>query len=140
MRRKIFVFLGLAIYLCLSSLTIAAQAQEQEAQLYFVRQISVKPSKVMDYNEGTKELMTQIKEHNFPYPINVFRCNDFTFQFIVPLENTADLQVLGDTMNELMAKIAPEPGQKIQKLLDGASECREDGLIALRQSRPASSR
>jgi len=132
MRRKFFVFLGLSIFLCLSALTIAAQAQEQEAKLFFVREVTVKPSKVMDYFEGTKELMAQIKEHNFPYPINVFRCNDFTFQFIVPLENTADIQVLGDTMNELMAKIAPEQGQKIQKLLDGTSECREDGLIALR--------
>ena len=132
MRRKIFVFLGLGIFLCLSALTIVAQAQEQETQLYFVRQIKVKPSKVMDYFEGTKELMAQIKEQNFPYPINVFRCNDFSVLFSVPLENTADLQVLGDTMNELMAKIAPEQGQKIQKLLDGTSDFREDGLIALR--------
>jgi hypothetical protein len=132
MRRKMFVFLGLGIFLCLSALTIAAQAQEQETQLYFIRQIRVKPSKIMDYFEGAKELMAQIKEHNFPYPISVFRCNDFTLSFSVPLENTADLQKLGDTMNELMAKIAPEPGQKIQKLLDGTSEYREDGLIALR--------
>ena len=132
MRRKIFVFLGLGIFFCLSALTIAAQTQEQEAQLYFVRQIMVKPSKVMDYFEGTKDLMAQIKEQNFPYPINVFRSNDFTFQFIVPLKNTADLQVLGDTMKELMAKIEPELGQKIQKLLDGTSEFREDALIALR--------
>lgn len=130
MRRKIFVYLGLSIFLCLSALTIVAQ--EQEAQLYFIRQIRVKPSKVMDYFEGTKELMTQIKEHNFPYPINVFRCNDFTVVFSVPLENTADMQVLGDTMDELMAKIAPEQGQKIQTLLDSTSESREDGLIALR--------
>jgi hypothetical protein len=132
MRRKIFVCLGLGFFLCLSALAIVAQAQEQEAQLYFVRQIRVNPSKVMDYFEGTKELMALIKEHKYPYPINVFRCNDFTVLFSVPLENTADLQVLGDTMNELMAKIAPEQRQKIQKLLDGTSECREDGLIVLR--------
>jgi hypothetical protein len=86
----------------------------------------------MDYFEGTGLLMAQIKEQNFPFPINVFRCNDFTVLFSVPLENTADLQVLGDTMNEMMATIAPEKGQEIQKLLDGTTEYREDGLIALR--------
>ena len=132
MRHKIFVCLGLGVFFCLSALTIAAQAQEQDAQLYFVRQIRVKPEKVIDYFEGTKQLMDQIKQHNFPYPINVFRSNDFTVSFIVPLENLADLQVLGDTMNELMAKIVPEAGQKIRKLLDGANEYREDGLVALR--------
>lgn len=132
MRRKAFVCLGLGIFLCLSALTIAAQTQEQEAQLFFVRLVKVNPSRIMDYNDGTKELMAKIKEHKYPYPINVFRCNDFTVLFSVPLENTADLQVLGDTMNELMAKIAPESGQKIQKLLDGTTECREDGLIVLR--------
>ena len=130
MRRKIFVFLGLGIFLCLSVLTIAAQ--EQEAQLFFVRLVKVKPSKVTGYFEGTKELVAQFKEHKYPFPISVFRCNDFTVLFSVPLENTADLQVLKDTMNELMAKIAPEPAQKIQTLLEGTTESREDGLIALR--------
>lgn len=132
MRRKILVCLGLGIFVFLSALTIVVQAQEQEAQLFFVREITVKPSRVMDYYEGTKELMAQIKEHKFPYPINVFRCDDFSFLFSAPLENIADLQILGDTMDELMAKIAPEQSQKIQGYLDGASEFREDGLLATR--------
>ncbi len=132
MQRKIFVYLGLGIFLCLSALTIIVHSQEMEDQLYFIRMITVKPSKVMDYFEGTKELMAQIKEHKYPYPINVYRCNDFTFVFSVPLENLADLERLGNSMDELMANIAPGPGQKIQKLLDGTTECREDGLIVLR--------
>ena len=132
MRRKIFICLGLGFFICFSALTIVTQAQEQKTQLLFVRMITVKPSRIMDYNEGTKELMAQIKEHKFPYPINVFRCDDFSFLFSAPLKNTADLQVLGDTMNELMAMIAPEAGQKIQGYLDGASEFREDGLLATR--------
>ena len=132
MRRKFFICLGLGIFLCLSALTIAAQAQEQEAQLYFVREVRAKKSKAMDYFEGTKELMAQMKEHKFPYPISVYRCNDFTFVFSVPLENLADLENLGNTMDEFMANIAPEQGQKIQKLLDGTNEYREDGLIVLR--------
>ncbi|UCE40147.1 MAG: hypothetical protein JSV17_11850 [Candidatus Aminicenantes bacterium] len=132
MRRKIFVCLGLGIFFCLSALAVAAQAQEQEAQLYFVREIMVKPSKVMDYFEGTTALMAQIKEHKFPYPINVFRCDDFSVVFSAPLENIADMQNLGDSWDELMAMIGPEQGKKIQDLMDGTSEFREDGLIVLR--------
>ncbi len=132
MRRKYFVCLGLGLLICLSALTNLAQAQEQEAQLFFVREITVKPSKIFDYMAGTKELMAQIKEHKFPYPINVFRCDDFSFLFSAPLENTADLQVLGNTMNELMAMIAPEAGQKIQKLLEDTTEYRQDGLLVTR--------
>ena len=132
MQRKFFVCLGLGVFLCLSALITVAQAQEQDAQLYFVRLVRIKPAKAMDYFEGTGQLMAQTKEHNFPYSINVFRCNDFTVLFSVPLENIADLQVLGDAMNELMAKIAPEKGQKIQELLDGTTEYREDGLIVMR--------
>ena len=130
MRRKIFVCLGLALFICLTALTIGAQ--EQEAQLYFVRLVKVKPSKAANYFEGAKELMTQLKEHKYPYSINVFRCNDFTTVYTVPLKDLADLQTLGDSMNALMASIAPETGQKIQKFMGGAVEYQEDGLIVFR--------
>ena len=132
MRRKFFVYLGLGLLICLSALIILAQAQEQEAQLFFVREITVKPSKIFDYMAGTKELMAQIKEHKFPYPINVFRCDDFTVLFSAPLENVADLEVLRNTLDELMAMIAPEASQKIQKLLEGTMEYRQDGLLVTR--------
>jgi hypothetical protein len=124
--------LGLGVFLCLSVLVAATQDQEQEARLFFIREITVKPSKIMEYYEGTKELMNQIKEHNFPYPINVFRCDDFSFLFSAPLENMADMQTLGDSWDELMAMIGPEQGKKIQDLLDGTSEFHEDGLDVFR--------
>jgi hypothetical protein len=132
MRRKIFVCVGLGFFLCLSALTLALQAQEPDAQLYFVRQVKVKPAKVNEYFEGAKELMAQLKEHNYPYSINGFNCNDFTVVYTVALKDLADLQTLGDSMNETMAKIAPEIGQKIQKLMGEAVEYQEDGLIVLR--------
>ena len=132
MRRKTLVYVGLGVLVCLSALTISAQLQEQEAQLHFVRQVTVKPSKIMDYMEWANEFMAQVQEHKFPYPINVYRCNDFSFWFLVPLENIADLEVLGNTMNELMAKIATEKGEKIQKLWSETTEYRKDGLIVLR--------
>ena len=132
MQRKFFVCAGVGVLTCLTALTIAVQAQKQEAQLSFVRQVRVKPSKIMDYMEWAKEFMAQVQEHKFPYPIKVYRCNDFNFWFSVPLENIADLQVLGNTMNELMAKIAPDKGEKIQKLWSDTTEYRKDGLIVLR--------
>jgi hypothetical protein len=82
--------------------------------------------------EWANEFMAQVQEHKFPYPINVYRCNDFSFWFLVPLDNIAELEVLGNTMNELMAKIVPEKGEKIQKLWSDTTEYRKDGLIALR--------
>ena len=112
MRRKISVCLGLALFICLTVLTIAAQ--EQEAQLYFVRLVKVKPSKVADYYEGIKELVAQLKEHTYPFPINVFRSNDFCGVYTVPLKDISALQELGNSLNETMAKIEPETGQKIQ--------------------------
>ena len=132
MQRKILICVGLGFLLCLSALTLGLQAQEQEAQLYFVRSVKVKPAKVNDYYEGAKELMAQLKEHRYPYSINVFNCNDFSVVFTVPLKDLADLKTLDDSMNELMAKIEPETGQKIQKLMSGAVEYQEDGLIMLR--------
>jgi hypothetical protein len=132
MSRKFFICLGLGVFFCLSALTFVTQAQEQEAKLFFVRQINVKPSKAMDYFEGTDKLMSQIKVHDFPYPINVFRCDDFSFLFTAPLEDMADMQNLGNAWEELMVKIGPEQDKKIQDLLDGTSEFREDGLIVTR--------
>jgi hypothetical protein len=132
MRRKIFAWMGVCVFLCLAVLAIEAQAQEQEPQLYFVRMVKVKPSKVDNYFAGAKELMAQLKEHSYPYSINVFRCNDFSVMYSVPLKDLADLQTLGDSMNALMAKLTPETGQKIQQLMGGAVEYQEDGLIVFR--------
>jgi len=132
MRGKISIFLlaGLVVSLC--ALTTLVQAEEQKAQLYFVREAAVKPSRIMEYAAIVKELVALETKHEFPYPIYAYGTDDFIFYHSIPLENSADLDNLGKAMDELMSKIGAEQGQKIQKLAEGTTEYRKDGLVLLR--------
>lgn len=131
MRGKISIFLMVVLVASLCSLAALAQAEEQKAQPFYVRVVAVKPSEVKNYMAGVKEMVALETEHKFPYPIYTSHTDDFHFYHAIPLKD-GSIDNFWKTWGEFMAKIGPEQGQKIQKLLEGTQEYSEDIVILSR--------
>ena len=115
MKRKISIFLMLVLVAGLCSLGALVQAEEQKAQLFYVRVVAVKPSEVKNYMAGVKEIVALETEHKFPYPIYAAITDDFLFYHPIPLKD-GSIDNFWKAFGEFTAKIGPDQVQKIQKL------------------------
>ena len=131
MRGKISIFLMVVLVASLCSLAALAQAEEQKAQLFYVRVVAVKPSEVRNYMAGLKEMVALETEHKFPYPIYASITDDLFFYHAIPLKD-GSIDNFWKAWGEFTAKMGPEQGQKIQKLLDGTQEYYQDIVVLSR--------
>lgn len=119
MKCKISVFLIVGLVVCLSALTILAQAEEQKGQLWFVDQYVVKPSMVGEFEAGVKEWIAQCTRHNYPYRWNAQSSEDFLYLFFTPVDNFADIDNMDKADAELAKKIGEEQMQALMKRFEG---------------------
>lgn len=131
MRGKISIFLMAVLVASLCSLAALAQAEEQKAQPFYVRVVAVKPAEVKNYMSGIKEMVALETEHKFPYPIYASYTDDFHFYHAIPLKD-GSIDNFWKAWGEFTAKIGPEQGQKIQKLLEGTQEYYKDIVVLSR--------
>ena len=131
MRSKISVFLVVSLVVSICALTILAQEKEQQAKAFYVREVAVRPSGLMNFIAGVKELVAQETEHKFPFPIYAYGTEDFMFYFLAPL-GEGTIEDFWKAWGEFQVKIGQEQGQKIQKLMEGTTEYHNDGFVVLR--------
>lgn len=98
----------LALTLCLSLNFIYAQ------QAFFINQDNVKPSKAAEYEKAVKAFNEASAKHNVKSNWMAAMRNDFTYYYIVPIENMADLdkkpfadmkEAMGDEWKTMFANL-----------------------------------
>lgn len=115
MRNKISIFLMVSLAVSLCALTTAAQAQEQEGDLFLAIEVVVKPSMVSQYEAHAKEVLELMTKHNFPFPYNLFSTNDYYYYYVFPMKNFADMDNWGKALDEWLKQMGEEKYQEIVK-------------------------
>ena len=116
---SVFVLVGLVVSLC--SLTTLALAEEQEAQLWLLWDILVKPSKVMEFEKAMKDQVALYKKHNFPYPWSVASTEDNHYFFLVPIKEFAEIDDINKAFDEAEKKMGADY-KAIEKSFVGTME------------------
>ncbi len=122
MRGKVLISLMVGLVVTLWAVAALAQAEEQEAQLYFIEDVVMKPSMVAKYEAVTKEIAPLCTQHKFPYPFYAFSTDDFHYYFVYPLENYADIDNLDKASEELGKKMGADKWQAMMKRFVGTFE------------------
>lgn len=103
---SVFVLVGLVVSLC--SLTTLALGEEQEAQLWLVWDILVKPSKVMEFEKAMKDQVALYKKLKFPYPWSAASTEDNYYYFLVHIKKFADIDNMYKAFAEAEKKMGAE--------------------------------
>jgi hypothetical protein len=115
MRSKISVFLMVGFVVCLCFLITLAQEEEQEEQLLYVDEYTVKPSMVDEFEAAIKEGVAFRTQHKYPYSLMTYSLNDFHYTFVYSLENYADITSMDKAGDELREKVGKEKVQALSK-------------------------
>jgi hypothetical protein len=105
MRSKLSVFLLVSFVVGLCAFAAAVRAEEQKPQFFFVVEEVVKPSMVAEFEEATKKEFALIAEQNFPYACYTFNSDDYTYYYVWPLKDYADIGNLMKDWGEMVQKI-----------------------------------
>jgi len=108
MKRKVSVFVLLGFVVSLFSLTTLALAEEQEAQLWLIWDILVKPSQVMEFEKAMQDQVAMYKKHEFPYPWSAASTMDNHYYFLIPIKNFADIDDVYKAFSEAEKKLGAE--------------------------------
>ncbi len=105
--------------LCCSFLTLTIFAQEGENQAFWVHEDQVKPSKMMDYEKASKDLVEACKKNNVKdIQWSVASMDDGTYLSITPIKNLADIQ--NSNFNDLRDKVGEE---SFNKMFENFNKC-----------------
>lgn len=117
MKGKFSVFLMVGLLVCLFSLTILAQAEEQKTQLWFVREFVVKPPMAGQYEEAIKEGVARCTEHNYPYTWHTWDDGDFHYFYFYPVKNYAGIEKIFEGFGDVRKKWGEEQYQEFAKVV-----------------------
>jgi hypothetical protein len=131
MKSKASIILTVFFVAILLSLTLSAQAQEQEPQLYLVWEDIVHPSKAMSYEAVLKKWVDFNAKYKFPHPVTVYRTNDYHYYTLLPIEKLADIEDLEKYITGLGEQAGKEV-EELQKGLSGTTESTTAGTVLLR--------
>lgn len=108
MKSKVSIILVVGFAASLFSLTALAQAGEQKSQLFAVWDVVVYPSKFMEFEAPRKEFVALLTKHECPFPMTVYRTNDFHYYFLIPIEDLAGLDKVVNYFGKLAEKAGKE--------------------------------
>ena len=103
MRGKSLVSL-LGFVFCFCSLSTLAQAEEQKAQFFLVVEEVVKPPLVSEFEEASKEEFVFLAEHTFPYTCHMYATDNYTYYYVWPVKDYADIGILMSTWMALQGR------------------------------------
>jgi hypothetical protein len=110
----------LCFLVCLCASTTLAQAKEQKAQLFMVEDISVLPSKVSDFEAHVKTIQKFANEYKFPYPIYVYNIDDYSYFYVIPVKDFADIDDFNKAKMEWIERMGQENLMSILKSGEGS--------------------
>jgi hypothetical protein len=119
MRGKSLVLLFSVVF-CLCALPNLDQAEEQKAQMFMVENISVLPSKVSDFESHVKTIQKFANEYKFPYPIYVYNMDDYSYFYVIPVKNFADIDDFNKAKMEWIERMGQENLMSIFKSGEGS--------------------
>ncbi|GGD28945.1 hypothetical protein GCM10011368_33630 [Hyunsoonleella pacifica] len=86
-------------------------------QMYVVFQDNVKPSKMLEYEKAVKAFNDSCTEHNVDAEWYAAAQDDFTYYYITPIENMAELD------KRPMKAMAEAMGDKFQEMITNLDKC-----------------
>jgi hypothetical protein len=128
MRGKFFVLL-LGLVFCSCALCTFAQTKEQKAQLFLVVEEVVKPPLVSEFEEVLKKEVALLAEHNFPYTCYIYNTDNYTYYYVWPVMDYADIGNLMNTWMEMVKKLGVERWQALNGRKGNTLESYKFGAI-----------
>lgn len=114
----------------LLSLNSFAQDQMPKGQLLAIHQDIVMPSKVAEYEKAVKTLAEKFAEHKMTsMPYTAANSEDFTYMFIMPVENYAGLDKMETSFNDLKTKMGEEEFMALMNQFNGTYESSKAYLV-----------
>ncbi len=130
MKVKISGVLAVCLILGLLPLATNGQAPEKRYQMLFVVDELVKPSMQQEYYEASKKWVAFMKDHEFPYPFDVYWTGDNHIYWSFPIENYADIDKIIEASNKIGEK-SPEDLKAIEDAFKGTYESYRRCVYAL---------
>jgi len=111
-KATILVLMGFMVGLC--ALSIQAQAEKSEPQLWFFHNYVVKPSMVNQFKTCLKEMVAYSKKHNYQYPWYALITDNYHCYIVIPVKDKNDIDNVSKTWGELGKKVG-KPWQNLIK-------------------------
>jgi hypothetical protein len=109
---KKLTFLLSAILLLI--LTTKVSAQENNDQLWYCWEETVKPENIDDYLAISKEFLDLCKSENFPFPVFTWRAKPYTYELWSPINSLNDIEKLNTAWKDLSEKLGEEKFKAFQ--------------------------
>ena len=94
MKKHFYAVMFLAVMLLLPMLQLEAQEENQNEQLWYCWEETVKPDMLEEYLELSKEMLEVCKEENFPYPFFTWNHSSMVYELWTPLNSLTEIDSL----------------------------------------------
>jgi hypothetical protein len=92
----------------LLTFTAHLTAQENNDQLWYCWEETVKLEMIDQYRALSKELLELCKSENFPFPIYTWQASPFTYELWSPIESLADIKKIGEEWDKILVKLGAD--------------------------------
>lgn len=116
--RSIIIILGLMV--CLGAWPVFVRPQEAQPDLFLMGDYLVDVSRAAEYETALKELMANLKKHEFPFSAFVYSTDDSHYYAIFPMKDYGDTDAWFKAWADLARKMGPENLQAIHARLVAA--------------------
>ena len=121
MQRTFNSFMFTLLMASLLLLDASAQDPSRAYQGYLIWEDVVYPSKVTAYEKMTRQQVLLYAEQGFPHQVDVYNTTDFTYYWVMRIDNYAAIDTLYMAFNEIYDRV-PEQVNKIREGYTGTHE------------------
>ncbi len=98
----------LIIILFVSKLYVPGTYAQENDQLWYCWEETVKLEMIDQYRALSKDLLDLCKSENFPFPIFTWQASPFTYELWSPIESLADIKKIGEEWDKILVKLGKE--------------------------------
>jgi hypothetical protein len=132
MKFKLFSLSLTALFCCIPALAVFAQSDMSKSQLVAVHEDVVIPSMVDKYEQAAKNLASLFAKHNIAsMSYTCASTQDFTYLYLTPVSNLAEVETFGAAFDELQKKMGAEAFKADMKQFDGCYDSHRNYLVRL---------
>jgi hypothetical protein len=130
MKLKIYSLLILAVFCLGIGVVFAEEAKKEPAkdQLFYVMEVVVSPSNVVEYEKAQKAYAAAAAQHNYSVGYAAYSTNDCHYFYIAPMTNFADIDTFLTEYQSFIQKMGQDNFQKLMKSFDGTYKYIREGV------------
>lgn len=119
--------------MALVSVSIAKGQDAPKGQLYLIHEDKVKPSMIAEYESAAKGFYDAIAKYtNGSLKYWLASRDDFTYIYVIPVENYAGIDKVDNTFSEMSKAMGKEAMEATMKKFDGTFTTHRDFMVSYR--------